>query len=182
LGQIPEPAGELTAWLREGACPAPNPWGLTSDEVRDGLARLNPAAVPDVPGTPPDWRAGVTKLRSMSPQAGIDPHRWGRYQHDALRLLCEQGAELHAAGWDGLELFGLHRIAPDRRTDAMGVAWLMRERRVTAITPEAVSLTTHDGVVLRVTRLGRQARLEALLAWDLQNGGRSVGQTLCDEN
>src|SRR5436305_9868771 len=104
----------------------------------------------------------------MPSPAGIDPRRWARYQHDALRLLSEQGEELHAAGWDALDLFGLHRIAPDRRPDAMGVAWLMRERLVTAITQEAVSLSTYDGVVLRATRLGAQARNEALLAWDLQ--------------
>ncbi len=144
-------------------------WGFTPDDRHQRLARLQHRAVPDLRGVPGQWCAGVYKLQTLPAPSRIDPHRWLRYRHDALRLLHEQGAELHATGWDALDLFSLHRIAPDRRADAMGVAWLMRERTVTAITPEAVSLTTYDGVVLRARRLGRQARNEALLAWELLN-------------
>ena len=173
--------GELTARLQKGKPSAPSPWGFTPDERRRRLDRLRqgteqvqplpfsaPALeVPDLPGVPLDWTAGVYKLQTIPARCDIHPFRWERFRYDALRLLHEQGAELRALGWDALDLFGLHRIAPDRRSDAMGVAWLMRELVVTAITQEAVSLTTCNGVVSRATRLGRQARMEAVLAWEL---------------
>jgi len=170
--------GELTTWLQEGEPSAPSPWGFTPDERRERLDRLRQGAervqpaleVPILPGVPPDWAAGVYKLQIMPAPCGIDPFRWERFRYDALRLLHEQGAELHAAGWEALDLFGLNAVAPDRRPDGMGVAWLMRERVVTAITQEAVSLTAYDGAVLRAARLGRQARNEALLAWELRHG------------
>src|SRR3954452_6547911 len=90
----------FSPWTDDAAAQTPqaSPRGLTPDDVREGLAKLNRAALPDVPGTPPEWRGGGVKLREMPSPAGIDRHRWARYQDDALRLFWEQGAELHAAG------------------------------------------------------------------------------------
>src|SRR5438094_7835783 len=112
-GSPPEVSGELTSWLKERA--EQNAWGFTPDQPRESLDRLRQGAeqvqpaleVPILPGVSPEWTAGVYKLQTMPAPCGIDPFRWERFRHDALRLLHEQGAELHAAGWDALELFGL---------------------------------------------------------------------------
>jgi len=173
-----DPPGELTSWLHEEQQPGPSPWGFTPEERRDNLNRLRhipafrapdpqPFIVPVLPGVPPEWCAGVYRLQDVPTPGRIDPTRWVRFRYDALRLLHEHGAALHAAGWDPLNLFGLHRNAPDRRPDGMGVAWLMRKLAVAAVTAEAVSLVTAAGVGKRVFRMGETARLEAVVAWEL---------------
>lgn len=139
---------------------------------RDELALLlaqqgQDAAVPsDLPSA---WRDGVARLQTAPSPPGVALDCWRTFQADAERLLRRHGAELHAAGWDSLDLFGLHARAPNRRMDAAGLAWLLRGRSVGAVTTETVAIVSANGQKLRCWRMGAQARQEAVPAWALHN-------------
>lgn len=127
------------------------------------------APLATVPGVPLDWCEGVTRLAMVPPLTSIAPQRWRLFQTDAVRILHQHGSELHRAGWDALDLFGLHARAPDRRMDAAGLAWLLRGRSVGAVTAETVAIVTATGQELRCWRMGAQARQETVPAWALHN-------------
>lgn len=136
-----------------------------------------PAAVPPLlqalPGVPAAWCEGVTRLAAMPCPAGIASSRWRIFYADAGRVLRQHGAELNALEWDVLDLFGLHRRAPGVRSDCMGLAWLLHGRQVGAVTPETVGIVTPSGGLLRLWKLGAQARRVTVPAWDstrLQGG------------
>jgi len=61
---------------------------------------------------PLDWCEGVALLAALLAPDSITPHRWRMFQATAARLLHDHGAELHAAGWDALDAFGLHAATP----------------------------------------------------------------------
>lgn len=94
----PEPAGLAALAGLGGRHPAP--------------AQLHEGGVPPLPGVPPAWREGVALLATLPVPDGIMPRRWAAYTATAARLLHDDGAELHAAGWNALDLFGLHPTAP----------------------------------------------------------------------
>lgn len=58
---------------------------------------------------------------------GIPPRRWTILAATSARLLRDHGAELHGAGWDALDLFGLHPTAPATNPPGWGLAWLLWE-------------------------------------------------------
>ena len=128
------------------------------------------AAVLDAPGVPAAWAEGVALLRTRPAPPGVLAVSWAGFLADAGRLLGEHGAELHRLGWDTLDLFGLHRWAPFARCDAMGAAWLLDGRPISAIAAEAVTLVARSGGQLRVWRMGQHARAEAMSAWALTAG------------
>ncbi len=122
-----------------------------------------PLAAP--PGAPAEWETGVARLAATPPPTGITPARWGVFQADAARLLGEHGSALADAGWDGLDVFGLHCWAPFTRYDAAGLAWLAHGRPLGAITAEAAELVAPAGHHLTCRRMAPYARAEAILAW-----------------
>lgn len=138
----------------------------------------NPAAVPAVrslvrpvlapfPGVPAPWCDGVTRLAARAPPDGIKPARWAALASASVYLVRQHGAALHAAGWDALDLFGLHPFVPAAWPDCMGLAWLLDGRALASVTPEAALIIAHGGHRLRARRMGTQARRLAALAWDL---------------
>lgn len=118
-------------------------------------------------GTPAKWASGVAQLAITPPPTGITPARWGVFQADAIRLLAEHGSALADAGWDALDVFGLHRWAPFTRYDAAGLAWLAHGRLLGGITAEAATLIAPAGHTLACRRMGQKARAEAVLAWEV---------------
>jgi hypothetical protein len=67
---------------------------------------------------------------------------------DGQRFLASWGAQAHAFGWTGRELFGLH-TAPERpaanysrlsRYDETGLIWLLRGRAVIALTETTAAI------------------------------------------
>ena len=120
-----------------------------------------------LPGVPATWCEGVSLLSTLTIPDDIAPHRWALFLSDAARLLHEHGAELKRAGWDALDVFGLHRLMPQRRPDCMGLAWLLDDRGIGLITPETAAVIAAGGHTLRAWRMGQQARREAVPAWAL---------------
>lgn len=134
----------------------------------DLLAARSERSEQAVPKAPVAWSVGISHLLDTSSPSSVDPHRWARFRADAERVLIHHGTELHAAGWDTLDVFGLHAVAPEHRPDAAGLAWLLRGRGVGRITAETVEIVTRSGATLRTWRVGQQARREAVLAWELR--------------
>lgn len=144
---------------------------LAGEPVRSEFSRPSHGPtldiLPPVELVPPAWREGVASLNATRALDTIPPSRWQTLQNDAQRLLTDHGTELHRAAWTDLDLFGLHCRAPMNRSDCMGLAWLLNDRRVGTITPEAVGIVAPGGHQLHMRRLSAQARREAVLAWKM---------------
>jgi len=128
----------------------------------------SPPASP-LPGVPLDWCEGVALLAILPAPDSITPHRWRAFQTTAARALHDHGAELHAAGWDALDVFGLHTTTPAANPSGMGVAWLLSEHGdVLDVSPDAVGLRRHpDGARLTYRRRSAMARAGVVPAWRL---------------
>lgn len=154
-----------SGWDKRGtraATPVPHSFPLVPP-VR-AAAHRPPEALPGVPAA---WCEGIALLISQPSPASIMAHRWCLFQADAARVLRQHGAELDAAGWDGLALFGLHRTAPAVRPDCMGLAWLLQGRDVGTVTPQTVGILTPTSGTQRMWKPGDHARRETTLAWQL---------------
>ena len=67
--------------------------------------------------------------------------RWQVFQFNAARPMEAHGVALQAAGWDGLDLFGLHGAAPVTNPSGWGVAWLLERGGVVLdVAPDATLL------------------------------------------
>lgn len=135
-----------------------------------------PTARPDAlpaasafPGVPLDWCESIARLATVPAPKGITPRRWRAFQATAARLLRDHGAELHAAGWDALDLFGLHRAAPATYPPGWSLAWLLNAHgEVLDVGPDVVGLRYGpDGARLAFQRRSVMARAGAVPAWTL---------------
>jgi hypothetical protein len=89
----------------------------------DRLAAV-PAALPD------EWKDGMRRFADMQPLPGFSPTVWRQAVIDGHQLLHENGTAAFVMGWTLEDLFGLHPECPALRVDAMGLAFLMRGRRI----------------------------------------------------
>ena len=120
-----------------------------------------------VAGVPLEWHEGVELLADRPAPEGIPLARWRVFRFNAARLVEAHGVALHAAGWDGLDLFGLHGAAPVTNPSGWGVAWLLeRGGMVLDVAPDAIGLRwTPDGA--RVVYRRRGIRAGVAMAWSL---------------
>lgn len=134
------------------------------------------ATVPDtappassLPSVPPEWTEGVALLAIRPAPDGITAPRWRVLQAAAARLLRDHAAALHAAGWDALDLFGLHADAPAANPSGWGLAWLLGVAgEALDVSAEAVRLRQGpDGARLAYRRPGASARAGTVPAWAL---------------
>ena len=87
------------------------------------------ASQPVFPGVPKVWGDGVARLATMPPPSSIPSVRWLAYAATASRLLHKHGVALYSAGWDTVDVFGLHHSAPARNPSGWGLAWLLADKR-----------------------------------------------------
>lgn len=142
-----------------------------------------PAAVPPplraFPGVPAAWCEGVVGLAALAAPDTITPVRWAALAATSTRLLRDHGAALHAAGWDALDLFGLHATAPATNPPGWGLAWLLGSTgEVLDVAPEVIGLRRGpDGARLAYRRGCAAARARMVPAWVLD--GRGPAATCC---
>lgn len=129
-----------------------------------------------IPGVPPAWCAGVTLLAILLPADAIEPRRWATLASTSTRLLRDHGAELHRAGWDALDLFGLHQRAPTANPAGWGLAWLLDAvGGVLDVSHDAIGICrSPGGARLAYRRRTAAARAEVVPSWKL---GRHLEQT-----
>lgn len=130
----------------------------------DALPPASPLA-----GVPPVWCEGVALLAARPAPEGITPPRWRMFQATAARLLRDHGAELHAAGWTDVDLFGLHATAPAANPPGWGLTWLLGAHgEVLDVSPDAVGMRQGpDGARLAYRRRSATARAGVVPAWQL---------------
>jgi hypothetical protein len=88
---------------------------------------------------------------------------WEAAVEDGKRFLAKWGAQAEALGWTEQDLFGLHR-PPDKpaagysrlaRYDATGLVWLLRGRRVCALTERSAAIKNRTSGTVTHFRRGK---------------------------
>ena len=149
--------------------------GRPAPRVRASPPKLNATSPPTLNpvraravGVMLDWREGVAKLVTTPPPPGVPPHRWHTFQVSAVRLVRDHGAALQAAGWDTLDLFGLHAVAPAMNAAGMGLAWLLGDTgTVLDVGPDAVGMRCTPGGARLAFHRRQGTRAGAVPAWEL---------------
>ena len=144
------------------------------DELRWILRQAEhnaPAAAAPTPlaDLPPAWLAGVARLATLAPPDGIEPWRWAVLASTSARLLRDHGTALHAAGWDTLDLFGLHQRVPATNPPGWGLGWLLGEAgAVLDVSRETVGMCREPGGArLAYRRRSAMMRAEVAPVWEL---------------
>lgn len=127
----------------------------------DRLAAV-PTALPD------EWKDGMRRFADMPPLPGFSPTVWRQAVIDGHQFLHVYGTAVFIMGWSLEDLFGLHPVAPSSRTDAMGLAFLLRGESVLRL----FDGSDRQGAVIELPR-GGQATFtrrisDAVVAWNLQ--------------
>jgi hypothetical protein len=91
-----------------------------------------------------------------------DDVRWKQALNDAPAFLSEWGTQAEAHGWTAEDLFGLDESAPLARYDRMGLIWLLKGRKVVALSEDAA---TFDSALV-FHRRGYEAHGRALMKLD----------------
>lgn len=115
-----------------------------------------------------DVTAGLALLVRSRPLWPIDADEWQLAVATVRAFARAYDGPARAAGWNVLELYGLHRRGPFTRLSAMGAAWLIarsRGQRAIAVDAKAITVATFTGNRLRIYR--SKLDPDAALAWDL---------------
>jgi hypothetical protein len=91
-------------------------------------------------------QGALADLEARCPER-VDGDRWRQAVDDGGRFLATWGEQAAALGWGPADLFGLHPTVPLARYDAMGLVWLLRGRRVVALTDTGATIKTETGAV-----------------------------------
>ena len=116
--------------------------------VQNAAEPAQAGPVAGLEGTPDllsEWADGVTRFCRMGRLADVPPIRWKLLQQRAVDFCRVWGPTAHALGWRALDLFGCHRLKPYYRLDAAGLVWLLTDREVVAMSPDAAALRTPSG-------------------------------------
>ncbi len=139
---------------------------------RDGTRQpttFQPPASPTCARGP--WGEGVALLESLPPPDGITAERWAVLVSTSRRLLHDHGAALHRAGWDTLDLFGLHARAPAANPTGWGLAWLLGAAgMVVDVASEVVGMCREpDGARLAFPRGQASVQAGIVPAWEMRD-------------
>ena len=98
-------------------------------------------------------RAAFSGLEAQCPER-VEFDRWLQVVEDGKAFLREWGERAEALGWKANDLFGLAPIpaaAPIfqrlSRYDRMGLCWLLRGRKVVALSKTSASIQTANGTM-----------------------------------
>jgi hypothetical protein len=94
-----------------------------------------------------DRGRSLAVLDARCPKQVHDSKRWRQAVDDGREFLAEWGDQAKALGWSADDLFALHPTAPLARYDAMGLVWLLRGRRVVALTEKTATIRTLTGTL-----------------------------------
>ena len=96
--------------------------------------------------------------------------RWQQAVADGKTFLARWGEQAHALGWTARDLFGLHHVpespAPNYRRpsryDETGLVWLLRGRRVVALTETTAAIQNPVSGSITVYRRNNKPALAPL--------------------
>jgi hypothetical protein len=119
----------------------------------------------DETAVPSEWIEGLTQLEASAKLAGMVPLERLRLVEDARRFLADWGTKAAQLGWTTEDVFGLHRLAPNARYDAMGLVPLLHGRKVVSIAANRATIRTPSGGTLTYYR--HPPHNDAVAAWEL---------------
>jgi len=123
--------------------------GNSPDSLGDKNERLDEgAAFRSLNGIPAEW-PGLRAIRTLP---GIAEVEWKKIVATADEILKRWAVQLAAFGWTAADVFGADPHAPWTRLDCMGLALLLRDCELTAVTAETAILRTPSGATQRFYR------------------------------
>jgi hypothetical protein len=112
--------------------------------------RARAASLEHDAGLPHEWAEPFAKLLCGGPPRGFDPDYWEHSVKGASIFARQWAAQALALGWTAGEVFGLDDIAPGRRHDKKGLAWLLPDgKHVVALDAGGADIETARGVKQR---------------------------------
>ena len=147
-------------------CNPRNPQNSYEPHVSDDDFEERAALIEEGSGAPREWAEAFAGLDATRPPADIPPARWQQFVDDGGRILDQWAAQAKALGWSPLELFGCDRPRPLARTDNTGLIWLLRGRRLLALTAETATIENKNAPPHKYRRCINEPG-RAALAWEL---------------
>jgi len=144
-------------------------------KMRWATAALEPVADPDRGfeeraaiseydgGLPREIAEGLANLDTMPPPNGFTPSRWEQTINGAAIFADRWGARALELGWQPIELFGIHPVAPAARHDCLGLAFMLDGGEVVDIDATKATILKPNGIKQSYYRW--QASPGAELAW-----------------
>jgi hypothetical protein len=127
--------------------------GNSPDSLGDKNERLDEgAAFRSLNGIPAEWLNGMAGLRAIRTLPGIAEVEWKKILATADEILKRWAVQLAAFGWTAADVFGADPHAPWTRLDGMGLALLLHDCKLTAVTAETAVLKTPSGATQRFYR------------------------------
>ena len=104
------------------------------------------AAIVEYDGeVPQEWAAGLAHLCVMPCPEGVDVIRWRQVVDNAGRFADEWAVKASTLGWDTADIFGVDRHKPEAAIHTAGLIWLLGDKRIVAISADAVIVETPNG-------------------------------------
>ena len=104
-------------------------------------------------GLPCEWSGPFAKLLCGAPPGDYEAGYWERTLEGAETFAPQWAAVAYRAGWSLESVFGLDDIAPARRHDSKGLAWLLPDgKQVIALDAAGADIETERGVKQRFYR------------------------------
>ena len=105
------------------------------------------AAIAEFDGEMPrEWAEGLARLCTMPRPSNVSARRWGQAVDAAGWFADKWSAKASAMGWTALDIFGVDRLKPEAALNTAGLVRLFRDRRIVAISEDAVIVETVNGV------------------------------------
>jgi hypothetical protein len=112
-----------------------------------------------------DCRASLLLMAGKPAPLGYPAARWERIMSDGITLLDCWGDQFRTLGWSVLDLFGISPAAPWHAVYLSGLALLLGDDRVEAVTATTARIVTCGGVGQSFTH---KAMLGVVPVWMLQ--------------
>jgi hypothetical protein len=100
----------------------------------EGAASALPADCPS------EWQAICEELKRSEPPSWASAERWRELAADAESFLVAWGKTADQLGWETLDLFGVHPVAPASRFDVMGLIPILRGWSVCVLTEKTATI------------------------------------------
>jgi hypothetical protein len=94
---------------------------------------------------PQEWAEGLATLCVMSCPEGVSENCWRQVVDNAGRFADLWAAKASALGWTAIDIFGVDRRKPEAAIHTAGLIWLLGDKRIIAISADAVAVETSGG-------------------------------------
>jgi hypothetical protein len=129
------------------------------------------ATLPESPtdGVLAEWTEGIGKSMDMECPPAVGEKRWHLLLRNAKRFVSRWGVSAAALGWQEADIFGCDSAAPDERVDMQGLAWLIGDGDVIALTAKTATIRCRSGAIQVYRRPVANPSGKMVAAWDLKS-------------